>query len=384
LASVPLWHASCLYNEGVDDHGGDVLWTPESIRAKLLIVAGATAITLAVHYGWLLQPLFGNAHWVHAIHGRLCYIPIVIAASWFGLRGGLYTASVISILVLPFVLTSVDGPHEMASEMAEIVFYFAIAILIGVLVEREFKARRKQQEARLQMERSQKLSLVGQLAAGVAHEIKNPLASIKGAADILTDDGTTRADRAEFKEILQNEVRRIDGTVTEFLEFARPKETRLEKLDLTRTIGATVRQIEAHAKREGVSVEIDLQQGVVVDGDGEQLHQMALNLMLNAIQASQAGSTIRVLLAKRNVKCVQLVIADTGAGIKHSDTERIFEPFFTTKASGTGLGLAVVKGIVDSHSGEIAIESAVGCGTTVTVTLPHTQPGSTDENPAGG
>ncbi len=198
------------FSEGVDDRGGIVLWTPESIRAKLLILAGATAITLAVHYGWLLEPLFGHVHWVHAIHGRLCYIPIVIAASWFGLRGGLYAAGVISVLVLPYVLTSVDDPHELASEAAEIVFYFAIAILIGVLVEREFTARRKQQEAQLQMERSQKLSLVGQLAAGVAHEIKNPLASIKGAADILTDDDTTRADREEFKEILQNEIRRID------------------------------------------------------------------------------------------------------------------------------------------------------------------------------
>jgi signal transduction histidine kinase len=372
------------FGGGVDDHGGEVLWTPESFKTKVLLLVGATAITVAVHYGWLLEPMFGHVHWVHAIHGRLCYIPIVIGAAWFGLRGGLYTASAISILVLPYVLASADEPHNLAGEMAEIVFYFAIAILIGVLVEREFKARRKQQEAKLQMERSQRLSLVGQLAAGVAHEIKNPLASIKGAADILTDDDTTRADRDEFKEILQNEVRRIDATVTEFLEFARPKETRLEKLDLTRTVAATLRQIEAHAKREGLSIDIDLQDGVVVDGDGEQLHQMALNLMLNAIQASQAGSTIRVSLANRDVKGVQLVIADMGAGIEDGDMERIFEPFFTTKASGTGLGLAVVKDIVDSHSGKIAIESKVGRGTAVTVTLPHTQPGSTDENPAGG
>ncbi len=351
------------------------MWTPESIRAKLLIVAGATAITLAVHYGWLLQPLFGHAHWVHAIHGRLCYIPIVIAASWFGLRGGVYTAGVISVLVLPYVLTSVDGSHELASEAAEIVFYFAIAILIGVLVEREFTARRKQQEAQLQMERSQKLSLVGQLAAGVAHEIKNPLASIKGAADILTDDDTTRADREEFKEILQNEVRRIDTTIAEFLEFGRAKETRLERLDLTRTVGATLRQIEAHAKREGVSIETDLQQGIVVDGDKEKIHQMALNLLLNAIQASQAGDTIRVSLINRSVDGARLVIADTGAGIDDSDMEHIFEPFFTTRSAGTGLGLAVVKEIVDSHSGEIAIGSEAGRGTTVTVDLPHAKIG---------
>jgi signal transduction histidine kinase len=198
----------------------------------------------------------------------------------------------------------------------------------------------------------------------------------------LTDDDTTREDREEFKEILQNEIRRIDATVAEFLEFGRPKEIRLERLDLTRTVGATLRQIEAHAKREGVSIETDLQQGVVVDGDKEKIHQMALNLMLNAIQASQAGNTIRVSINRR-VDGARLVIADTGAGIDDSDMEHIFEPFFTTRSSGTGLGLAVVKEIVDSHSGEIAIESEAGRGTTVTVNLPHAKLGSSNEDSAG-
>jgi signal transduction histidine kinase len=267
--------------------------------------------------------------------------------------------------------------------MTEIVFYFAIAVLIGVLVEREFTARRKQQEAQLQMERSQKLSLVGQLAAGVAHEIKNPLASIKGAADILTDDDTSREDRQEFKDILRNEVRRIDGTVAEFLEFARPKKTQLETLDLTKTVRATLRQIEADAKRGRLPIEPELQEGIVINGDPEKLHQMTLNLMLNAMQASEEGDTIRVTLTDHNAIGVQLVIADSGAGIDESDMRRIFEPFFTTRSSGAGLGLAVVKDIVDSHSGEIAIEGDVGRGTTVTITLSRRQSGSTNEDSTG-
>lgn len=347
------------------------MWKPESYKTRLIILAVVTVVTLGVHYGWLVEPIFGHVPWLHAIHGRFCYIPIVIAASWFGLGGGLITAAVISLLVLPYVFGSVRESYELAIEMAEIVFYFAIAVLIGVLVEREFKARRRQQEAQLQIERSQKLSLVGQLAAGVAHEIKNPLASIKGAADILADDDTSRADREEFKGILRNEVRRIDTTVAEFLEFARPKETKLERLDLSRTVDATLRQLEAHARREGLSIEADVSQGVVVNGDGEKLHQMVLNLMLNAIQASQEGGTIRVSLADRDSGPVELTIADTGAGIAASDVDHIFDPFFTTKSFGTGLGLAVVKDIVDSHSGEIAIESEVGRGTTVTVALPR-------------
>jgi two-component system sensor histidine kinase HydH len=360
------------------------LRAPESYKARLLIVAVVTALTVAIHYhNWTTDPLFAHMHWVHAIHGRLCYIPIVIAASWFGLRGGLLEAFVISLLVLPYVLHTVQEPHEFASELAEIVFYFAIAILTGTLVEREFKARRRQQEAQLKMERSQKLSLVGQLAAGVAHEVKNPLASIKGAADILTDDETSPEDREEFKEILRNEIRRIDATVAEFLEFARPKETRLQTVDLTRNVRATLRQVEAHAKREGLHVEANLQEGVLVNGDPEKLHQMTLNLILNAIQASVGDSTISVRLADRNATRVQLVISDEGAGISERDLARIFEPFFTTRSSGTGLGLAVVKDIVDAHSGEITIESRAGHGTTVTVTFPRVKSGSANEDSAG-
>lgn len=347
------------------------MWRPESVRIKLSIVGVLTMFTLAFHYhAWTVTPVFGHQHWLHAIHGRLCYIPIVVAASWFGLRGGLYTAAVISVLVLPYIIGYVQDPHDVVSEFAEIVFYFAIASLMGVLVEREFAARRKQQNAQLQMERSQKLSVVGQLAAGVAHEIKNPLASIKGAADILTDDDTSRVDREEFKDILRNEVRRIDATVTEFLEFARPKETRFQTLDLSAALAATLRQIEAHAKRQGLSIEANIQDGIIVNGDGEKLHQMALNLLLNAIQASDAGDTVRVSLGGRRAEGVRLVIVDSGAGIEPSHRDHIFDPFFTTKSSGTGLGLAVVRDIVENHSGDIAIDSEPGRGTTVTVTLP--------------
>jgi signal transduction histidine kinase len=345
------------------------VWTPESFKTKILLLTGTVVLTLSLHYEWL-EPLFGHTHWLHAVHGRFCYIPIVIAASWFGLRGGLYTAIAISVLVLPYILRNAREPHEVANESAEIIFYFAIAILVGLLVDREFAARRKQQEAQLSVERSHKLSLVGQLAAGVAHEIKNPLASIKGAADILTEDDATPADRTEFKNILQNEIKRIDATVAEFLRFGRPKKTTLQRLDLTPTLQATLRQIETQAKRKGVSIDASLQDNVLVDGDPEKLHQMTLNLMLNAVEASCEGDTIAVTLDAADGKWATVTIQDTGPGIKDADLQRVFEPFFTTKTSGTGLGLAVVKDIVDSHAGEISIDSTEGQGTTVVVSLP--------------
>lgn len=348
------------------------MWTPESKRARLLIIGAVTTLTLAVHYyQWTFAALFGHAHWLHAIHARLCYIPIVLAATWFGLRGGLWTAGTVSFLVLPYIFRGAEHAHELPTELVELVFYFAIATIIGVIVDRERSWRLKQEAAKQQVERSQKLSLVGQLAACVAHEIKNPLASIKGAADILTDDDTSATERVEFKGILQGEIRRIDTIVGEFLEFARPKETQMEKLDLTRTVGATMRQMEAHARRQGLTVVTSLADDVIIDGDGEKLHQMALNLVLNAIQASKQGDTISVSLTDRGAEGVQLIVADTGAGISSTDLETIFEPFFTTRPSGTGLGLAVVKDIVESHSGNVHVDSRPGAGTTVTVTLPR-------------
>lgn len=353
------------------------MWTPKQDRNKNIVLAAIVALTVAIHYGIVFEPLFGHIHWIHALHGRFCYIPIVIAASWFGLRGGIYSATVISALVLPYIFGGDAETHDTVGELVEIVFYYFIGILIGWLVDREFLARKKQQEAELQVERSQKLSLVGQIAAGVAHEIKNPLASIKGAADILIDVNTPETARNEFGEILQNEVRRIDSTVSEFLGFARPKETKLEKTDLTRVINSCVRQVAAQAEQAGVRIDAKIDNDIIVVGDAEQLHQMTLNLILNAINASKKSGTIIVSLSISGDSYSELGMVDEGIGMSTEELDHAFEPFYTTRADGTGLGLAIVKSIVDSHQGEIELISEVERGTEVRVSIPLFSKGET-------
>ena len=339
-------------------------------RYKIATIAAITLLTTAIHYGYVLEPIFGDAHWIHAVHSRFCYIPIVIAAAWFGLRGGLWTATAITITVLPYVFGSRSSEHNFAGELVEIVFYFALALLIGALVDREWRARRRQQEMQLQLERSQKLSLVGQVAAGVAHELKNPLASIKGAVEIISDENTTDNERSEFRDILFREIKRMDGTVTEFLEFARPKPTRMERLDLSQLVQSSLRQLEAQAAKESIRILEEVEAGELIEGDREKLHQLILNIVLNAIQASRAGGTIEVGLRGRTHE-VELTFRDNGQGISSGDLDRIFEPFYTTRASGSGLGLAIVKSIIDAHGGTIDIQSEVDAGTTVTVSLPR-------------
>jgi signal transduction histidine kinase len=339
-------------------------------QTKIVSLAAVVGLTVGIHYGWILEPIFGPSHWIHAIHGRFCYIPIVIAASFFGMRGGLWVAAIISALVMPYILGSDQGDHNLAGELVEIVFYFAIAVLVGALSDREHRTRRRQEQMQLQLERSHKLSMVGQMAAGVAHEIKNPLASIKGGVEILCSEGASDDERSEFREIVTREIHRIDGTVKEYLDFARPRETRLEAVDLVEVVTAAVKQLESQAGDAGVTIASSSDPAVSVSADREKIHQVVLNLLLNAIDASTGGDTIEVTTRARGTDFAELTIRDFGPGIDADETERVFEPFYTRKTTGSGLGLAIVKSIVESHHGSVALKAAPEGGAVFTVTLP--------------
>ena len=345
--------------------------TSESKLLKVGILAAMMAVTLGMHYGWLIDPFFGHAPWTHAIHGRLCYIPIVVAAVWFGLRGGLAVATAISLLLVPYLLRVGRDPHNLAGELTEIVFYFAIALLSGALIDRELRARKKAHDARLQLERSQRLSLVGQIAAGMAHEIKNPLASIKGAVEILGDQTTPPSAKAEFSEIVIREIKRINRSVTDFLEFARPSEPNYRRTNLSDAVHGSIKQINTQALRAGIFVIGDIEPGLHVNGDPEKLHQVLLNLLVNALEASNEGGGIHVRLTRdEDSRFCLLTVEDEGAGIPDDQKDRVFEPFFSSKPSGTGLGLAIAETIVDRHGGTISIENRETRGARARVRLP--------------
>jgi len=339
-------------------------------RWKILALAGVIALTVGIHYGWILEPIFGPTHWAHALHGRFCYIPIVMAASFFGMRGGLWVAGIISLLVLPYILLSHQSEHNLAGEYVEIVFYFAIAVLAGALTDRERRSRRRQERTQLQLERSHKLSMVGQMAAGVAHEIKNPLASIKGSVEILCSDETSDTERKEFSEIITREIRRIDNTVKEFLDFARPRESRPRPVDLVDIVDAAARQFGSQAGPAGVQIVQHSDPGLKVQVDPEKIQQVVLNLLLNALEASTSGDTIEISARAADDNWAELAVRDHGAGIDPAEAERIFEPFYTRKSSGSGLGLAIVKSIVESHGGRVDLKPADGGGAVFTVSLP--------------
>lgn len=345
------------------------MWEPERQTTKFFILGSTIAFTLAMHYGLVVEPIFGHIHWIHAVHGRFCYVPIVIAAAWFGLRGGLYTALFISVAILPYIFNTASETHALADEIIEIVFYFAIAFLAGGLLERELRSRKRAEEMKLQLERSHKMSLVGQIAAGMAHEIKNPLASIKGAVEILCEDGTSEQDKKEFKAIVLKEVKRINASVSDFLESARPGATAMTELNLADTVRSSLKQVQPQAMNRDIKIVSHVEDPVLIMGDEEKIHQVMLNLLLNAVDATPDRSTITVGL-NAEAKDARIIIEDSGPGIKTVDLSRIFEPFFTTKSTGTGLGLAIAESIVERHNGHIQLENKTTGGARAEIRLP--------------
>ena len=245
-------------------------------------------------------------------------------------------------------------------------------------------AQIKRLEANVQ--RADRLSSLGTVAAGMAHEIKNPLVSIKTFTQLLPARHADAEFRTTFVEIVLHEVERINSIVTRLLDFARPKPVRFAPQNLVQIIENVLTLVENQTRKAGIRVTVDLPaQARPISGDEQQLHQVFLNLLLNAIDALQEsherhlGVTMRydrAHLRRKNApplldaECVIVSVSDSGCGITTDRLEQVFTPFFTTKASGSGLGLSVVQGIVTSHGGTIDVSSILGMGTLFTVMFP--------------
>lgn len=350
-----------------------------------LVVFLVAAIT-ALHYLTNIQ----KAH-VHDIYRRLYYIPIVLGGLWFSLRGGLATAIAVSALFAPHVVFQ-WGHHPTAEpeQYLEILLYNAIGFLTGFLSERERIQKNRYQmaaqhleesyaklreqadlilEIEEQLRRAERLSALGELSAGLAHEIRNPLGAIRGTAEIL-QDGIDPADRRyEFSRILVREVDRLNRVVEDFLRFARPAPVERGRCDVNAALREVLELSRPQADRNGVRVELRAGELPPLAGDRGQLRQVFLNLVLNALQAMPGGGSLTVTTESVDGQA-RLRFADTGQGIAPENLERIFNPFFTTRREGTGLGLAITQRIVQGHGGRIEVQSRAGEGTTFTVILP--------------
>lgn len=221
----------------------------------------------------------------------------------------------------------------------------------------------------VQMARTQHLAEIGQLAASLAHEVKNPLAGISGAIQIIGESLTADSPYKSVIHAILGQISRLDATVKDLLLFARPTPLVRQQVKLGELVRRTVGLLREEPALRDVNVRF-LGPDTSLHADEGQLEQLLMNLVLNAAHASPDGSTIDIEVDDRGPRLV-LVIRDHGAGMPPAVRERALEPFFTTKAKGTGLGLAICRRIVESHEGTICIRSEPGEGTSVTVDLPR-------------
>jgi two-component system, NtrC family, sensor kinase len=223
------------------------------------------------------------------------------------------------------------------------------------------------------MYRAERLATAGELAAGAAHEIRNPLTAVRSAIQLIRADYPDGSDRHEMVGDILDEVDRIEEIVQGLLSFARREDPSFQTLDLAELVHHSVALVRPRARTQSVEVAIDTPASLHVQADPGLLRQVLLNIMLNALQAMDKGGTLRIT-AMAVGRQVQLRIADTGAGIAPEHLDRIFDPFFTTKKAGTGLGLSICYGIIERHAGRLEVESQPAVGTTIIITLPERQP----------
>ena len=321
---------------------------------KIILFIVILCISL-LHYGTPVMPDMD----LHAIYQRLYYIPIILCAYRSGLRWGLAAAFVSAITYLPHILLQWRSmPMEMFTQYVEILMFFIIGGLVGILSDRQ-KAQQQQIEANSRkMFQMEQMSLLGQLAAGLAHEIRNPLGSLIGSDEIIAEGLGATHPLMEFVTIMQKEHRRLRDKLNEFLQFARPRPICVLPNKLTELVHETVTQIGRQYPEIEYKESIqwpEIEEEILVDAD--KLKQILLNLLLNACQAMPAGGKIHVTTFRTKTGA-SISIEDQGPGISADTLDRIFEPFFTTKENGTGLGLAIVKQLAEEINGTVGVESS--------------------------
>ncbi|MBV5339760.1 MAG: sensor histidine kinase [Deltaproteobacteria bacterium] len=365
------------------------------INIRILLLALFIIAISLLHY---LTPLY--LHYLHDIFQRLYYLPIILAAIWFGLRGGLLCSLVVSIVYAPHILFQWGGDVTLELEKyLEIVLYNIVGGVTGLLAQRErersaqlqktaegleqsYKVLQDQSEQLIATEKNlrsaEKLSTLGEMAAVLAHEIRNPLGSIRGTAEILRDDYRPGDPKYEFIDIQIRETERLNRVVEDFLRMARPLPTEMVRCHVQEGLDTVALLVANDARERKIDLLLEPPDAdVVVNGNGEKLRQAFLNIAINSLQAMPGGGSLTISTsvchADGTADMCEIRFCDSGEGIDPAALSRIFEPFYTTKQEGTGLGLSITRKIIEAHGGTLQVDSVPGEGTVVLIRLPVLQ-----------
>jgi two-component system, NtrC family, sensor kinase len=225
---------------------------------------------------------------------------------------------------------------------------------------------------RTQMSRAEHLATLGELATGLAHEIRNPLAGIAGVIEIIGRDLPPTSPAREMVKDVRVEINQINRILTDLLETARPHPPQIMRSNLNTTVEHAVMLARQQVLSQPIRIELEQAPDLAdVEHDSDQIHQVVLNLLLNAVQSIDGTGTVKVVIGSRH-DCASITVSDTGRGIPEQQLAQIFRPFYTTRGNGTGLGLSLVRRIVEEHHGRITVTSEVGKGSAFEVLLPFT------------
>ena len=322
-------------------------------------------------------------HWVHDLLRRAYYLPIVIAAIRIGMLGGLITSGIVTMAYIPhaFLHSTHYDPAPGLEKLLEILLYFVVASVAGYLSDLECKRRYQLQEAfdkqqllTKQLVRSGRLAALGEVVAGIAHEIKNPLHSLMGTAEIVDPVVPLETEEHRMWEIHKKEIRRLDKVANQFLSFARPAPSKAAPVDLGEVAGRLVDLVGAEARQKNIDIKTSLPETAIqVIGDLDQLAQVGLNIAVNAIKAiGENGGNMHVSVGtqqRHGRDMAFLRIENDGPGIDPDELELLFDPFHSNDG-GTGLGLSISARIAEQYDGYIEVDDG-GLGVAFTLYLPH-------------
>jgi signal transduction histidine kinase len=268
----------------------------------------------------------------------------------------------------PLGVLAVHASRPRPFSDADVHFVQAVANVVAAVMERTAQEERLRER---QMGRAEQMAAIGQVAAGVAHELRNPLTSVKGLVQVNLRDADARGLPAEDLRVIEQEVRRMERTLQTFLDFARPPRPDRRRLDVADVVDRVYALLAGRAKKQNVALRVQRSEDPAwVSGDQDQLQQLVLNLVLNALDAMPQGGVVEVDLRPARDRYVELLVRDTGAGIAAHILPKVFETFVSSKETGIGLGLPVSKRIAEDHGGSLTAYNLPAGGACFVLRLP--------------
>ncbi len=352
-----------------------------------------TSIVIKMILSYLLM---GYSHSIDSFYYLIFLIPIISAATMFNFPGVIAVTAIACLSYFAFLLpifidwsVYVLPPGQISLMFLRVSFYAIVAYVVyeqakakrdemkrtQEAAERLAESNRNLRRAETSLRRSERLAALGQLTAGLAHELRNPLGTIKASAEMLTKDTAKSRPEvmSEMAEYIGSEADRMNGLVASFLDFARPLQIRPAPADLRLVIEDVKKQLAEQMNNRQIELVSRIDEGAALFVFDADLLKVAIsNLIQNAIQASAPGEKVEVQ-ANSKEENVIIFVRDHGQGIQRQHLENIFNPFFTTKPKGVGLGLAIVSKIVDEHQGRMRVFSEPGNGATFEMILPKAQ-----------